>query len=37
MTRTTLNVCGDLSAAVYIDRIDREIEGMAPAVVAGDS
>lgn len=36
MTRTTLNVSGDLSAAVYIDRIDREMEGMAPAVVAGD-
>ena len=27
MSRTTLNVCGDLSAAVYIDRIDRELEG----------
>lgn len=26
MSRTTLNVCGDLSASVYIDRIDREIE-----------
>ncbi|MEZ4412820.1 MAG: dicarboxylate/amino acid:cation symporter [Gemmatimonadales bacterium] len=37
MTRTTLNVSGDISAAVYIDRIDREIEGMTPAVVAGDS
>jgi Na+/H+-dicarboxylate symporter len=37
MTRTTLNVSGDISAAVYVDRIDREIEGMAPAVVAGDS
>ncbi|HEX5004205.1 MAG TPA: dicarboxylate/amino acid:cation symporter [Gemmatimonadales bacterium] len=36
MTRTTLNVSGDLSAAVYIDRIDRELEGMAPAVVAGN-
>lgn len=34
MTRTTLNVGGDLSASVYIDRIDRELEGMAPAVVA---
>jgi len=37
MTRTTLNVSGDISAAVYIDRVDREMEGMAPAVVAGDS
>ncbi len=27
MTRTTLNVAGDLSASVYIDRIDREMEG----------
>jgi dicarboxylate/amino acid:cation (Na+ or H+) symporter, DAACS family len=27
MSRTTLNVCGDLSASVYIDRIDRELEG----------
>lgn len=26
MTRTTLNVAGDISATVYIDRIDREIE-----------
>lgn len=26
MTRTTLNVSGDISASVYIDRIDREIE-----------
>ncbi len=26
MCRTTLNVCGDLSASVYIDRVDREIE-----------
>jgi DAACS family dicarboxylate/amino acid:cation (Na+ or H+) symporter len=26
MSRTTLNVSGDLSAAVYIDRIDRELE-----------
>ena len=30
MCRTTLNVCGDLSASVYVDRIDREIEGQAP-------
>jgi DAACS family dicarboxylate/amino acid:cation (Na+ or H+) symporter len=36
MTRTTLNVSGDISAAVYIDRVDREMEGMAPAVVARD-
>jgi len=27
MSRTTLNVSGDLSASVYIDRIDRELEG----------
>jgi Na+/H+-dicarboxylate symporter len=31
MSRTTLNVCGDISASVYIDRIDREMEGMEPA------
>jgi DAACS family dicarboxylate/amino acid:cation (Na+ or H+) symporter len=31
MSRTTLNVCGDISASVYVDRIDREIEGLAPA------
>lgn len=31
MTRTTLNVCGDISASVYIDRVDREWEGMPPA------
>lgn len=31
MSRTTLNVCGDLSATVYIDRIDREWQGMPPA------
>jgi DAACS family dicarboxylate/amino acid:cation (Na+ or H+) symporter len=30
MARTTLNVCGDLSASVYIDRVDREIEGQPP-------
>lgn len=23
MSRTTLNVCGDLSASVYVDRVDR--------------
>jgi DAACS family dicarboxylate/amino acid:cation (Na+ or H+) symporter len=27
MSRTTLNVSGDLAASVYVDRIDREIEG----------
>ena len=31
MSRTTLNVCGDISASVYIDRIDREMEGLDPA------
>jgi DAACS family dicarboxylate/amino acid:cation (Na+ or H+) symporter len=31
MSRTTLNVCGDISASVYVDRIDRELEGMQPA------
>jgi len=31
MSRTTLNVCGDISASVYVDRIDRELEGMPPA------
>jgi DAACS family dicarboxylate/amino acid:cation (Na+ or H+) symporter len=31
MSRTTLNVCGDLSASVYTDRIDRELEGLPPA------
>ena len=31
MSRTTLNVCGDISASVYVDRVDREIEGMKPA------
>ncbi|UCC26765.1 MAG: dicarboxylate/amino acid:cation symporter [Gemmatimonadales bacterium] len=30
MSRTTLNVCGDISASVYIDRIDREMEGLPP-------
>lgn len=28
MSRTTLNVCGDISASVYVDRIDREMEGL---------
>jgi DAACS family dicarboxylate/amino acid:cation (Na+ or H+) symporter len=31
MSRTTLNVCGDLSASVYVDRVDRELEGLPPA------
>ncbi|MEE4293316.1 MAG: dicarboxylate/amino acid:cation symporter [Xanthomonadales bacterium] len=31
MSRTTLNVCGDISASVYTDRIDRELEGLPPA------
>lgn len=31
MCRTTLNVCGDISASVYVDRIDREMEGLPPA------
>ncbi len=35
MSRTTLNVSGDLAATVYVDRIDREMEGMAAAVPAG--
>jgi len=30
MSRTTLNVCGDLSASVYVDRVDREMEGLPP-------
>ena len=30
MSRTTLNVCGDISAAVYVDRVDREMEGLPP-------
>ena len=30
MARTTLNVCGDISAAAYVDRIDREMEGLPP-------
>ncbi len=28
MSRTTLNVCGDISASVYVDRIDREMQGL---------
>jgi len=31
MSRTTLNVCGDLSASVFIDRVDRELEDLEPA------
>ena len=34
MTRTTLNVSGDISASVYIDRIDREIEASEERAVA---
>lgn len=37
MARTTLNVCGDISGAVYVDRIDRDLERAAastPGVVA---
>lgn len=34
MARTTLNVCGDISAAVYIDRVDRELD-RAAAVTPG--
>ncbi|MES2123354.1 MAG: dicarboxylate/amino acid:cation symporter [Gemmatimonadota bacterium] len=34
MMRTTVNVSGDISASVYVDRIDREIEGLAPAVLS---
>lgn len=38
MSRTTLNVCGDISAAVYVDRVDREMEGLPPrdAALAAD-
>lgn len=36
MARTTLNVCGDLSAAVYVDRIDRDLDAAA-AVTPGVS
>ncbi|MDT8340380.1 MAG: dicarboxylate/amino acid:cation symporter [Longimicrobiales bacterium] len=38
MSRTTLNVCGDISAAVYIDRVDRDLDRAAavtPGVTAG--
>jgi DAACS family dicarboxylate/amino acid:cation (Na+ or H+) symporter len=31
MCRTTLNVCGDISCSVYIDRVDREWEGLPKA------
>ncbi|MDA1092995.1 MAG: dicarboxylate/amino acid:cation symporter [Acidobacteria bacterium] len=30
MSRTALNVCGDLAAAVYVDRTDRMLQGRAP-------
>ena len=32
MSRTTLNVCGDISASVYVDRVDREMEDLPPAM-----
>jgi dicarboxylate/amino acid:cation (Na+ or H+) symporter, DAACS family len=35
MCRTTLNVAGDLSATLYIDRIDREMAGAAPVMATG--
>lgn len=34
MCRTTLNVCGDLSATVYVDRIDRIFEAELPMEAA---
>ena len=34
MARTTLNVCGDISASVYVDRVDREMEGLPPQELA---
>ncbi len=34
MSRTTLNVSGDLAATVYVDRIDREMEGTAMPAAA---
>jgi len=40
MARTTLNVCGDLSASVYVDRIDRDLDAAAaatPGVSAGSA
>lgn len=36
MSRTTLNVCGDISASVYVDRVDREMEGLPPATPGED-
>jgi DAACS family dicarboxylate/amino acid:cation (Na+ or H+) symporter len=36
MARTTLNVSGDLSAAVYVDRVDREL-GLPAAAAAATS
>jgi DAACS family dicarboxylate/amino acid:cation (Na+ or H+) symporter len=35
MSRTTLNVAGDLAASTYIDRMDRELTGMDPALPFG--
>jgi len=35
MSRTTLNVAGDLAASTYIDRMDRELTGMDPAHPSG--
>jgi len=32
MSRTTLNVAGDLAASTYIDRCDRELTRMDPAL-----
>lgn len=37
MSRTTLNVCGDISASVYVDRIDREWAGLPKAQPGGHS
>ncbi|MFQ5690781.1 MAG: dicarboxylate/amino acid:cation symporter [Gemmatimonadota bacterium] len=34
MSRTTLNVSGDLSCSVYVDRIDRELEAAPPEAAA---
>ena len=34
MSRTTVNVSGDISASVYVDRIDRELGGMGAATPA---
>lgn len=37
MARTTLNVCGDISASVYVDRVDREWEGLPAARSSANS